>query len=231
MLNRRAIVLLFLAVGLVAFAFFFDVVAALDFQRIKAEKDALVALRQAHPVAVPLAFGAVYLAAATLPLPLIGVLTLLAGVLFGFAAGFVLSAVLAALGATLGFGLARALGGRFVRRWLGEKHAGLQREVQRAGFLYAAAVRLLPVPFFIPGYLMGLTDMRASRFWLATQLGLLPMLAVLVNAGANIARVEAMEDVLSPRFLVALGLIAVLAIGARLMLRFSRPGRGPGQGG
>lgn len=61
---------------------------------------------------------------------------------------------------------------------------------------------------------MGLTSLRAWTFYWVSQLGMLPVTLVYVNAGTQLANIESLSDILSPALLgsfVLLGLFALIA--------------------
>lgn len=60
------------------------------------------------------------------------------------------------------------------------------------------------VPFFMVNLLMGLTSIRTRTFFIISQLGMLAGTAVYVNAGTQLAEIESVKDILSPRYLLHL---------------------------
>jgi uncharacterized membrane protein YdjX (TVP38/TMEM64 family) len=146
-------------------------------------------------------------------------MSVLAGFLFDVWLATAVVAVGATLGAILAFlaarylfadALRRAAGSRpRLRQWLATIDAGFR---QRGAF-FVLLLRLTPVfPFWVLNLGLGLTQIRLRDYWWATQLGILPMTVVLVNAGASLAEVTEVGDVLSPRVLVALCLLPIMAI-------------------
>lgn len=84
------------------------------------------------------------------------------------------------------------------------------------GSFYLFSLRLIPVvPYFLVNLLMGLTRISPWTFCWISQLGMLPLLVVYVNAGTQLARLDALQDVLSPRLLISLVLLAVFPLLAR----------------
>ena len=77
-------------------------------------------------------------------------------------------------------------------------------------------MRLLPgIPFFITNAVLGLTTIKSSTFYVSTQIGMLIMLSILVNAGSNLAKVESLEDILSPGMMLSLALLALFPVVVR----------------
>jgi pyruvate/2-oxoglutarate dehydrogenase complex dihydrolipoamide dehydrogenase (E3) component len=87
--------------------------------------------------------------------------------------------------------------------------------MRRDGTFYLLTLRLVPVfPFWLINLLSGLTPISALRFYVVSQLGMLPGTLVYVNAGTQLAAIQRPGDVFSPALLgsfVLLGLFPLLA--------------------
>jgi uncharacterized membrane protein YdjX (TVP38/TMEM64 family) len=165
-------------------------------------------------------FFAVYVAVATLSLPVAGMLSLVAGALFGLALGVPLVSISATLGATGAFLLARYLLRDAVQRRFGDRLAAINRGVERDGAYYLFTLRLTPaVPFFLINLGMALTPMRATTFALISWVGMLPASFVFINAGTELGKVETPSDILSPGVILALVLLGMLPLVLRLLVR------------
>ncbi len=64
-------------------------------------------------------------------------------------------------------------------------------------------------PFFIINLVMGLTPIRTSRFYLVSQMGMLPGTLVYVNAGTQLAQINSLKGILSPGLLLSFALLGV----------------------
>ncbi|WP_455217616.1 dihydrolipoyl dehydrogenase, partial [Kaarinaea lacus] len=106
--------------------------------------------------------------------------------------------------------------------------------VEREGDFYLFTLRLIPLfPFFVINLVMGLTPMKAWRYYLVSQVGMLPGTMVYVNAGSQLGSLESLSGILSPGLIISfvlLGLFPLLAkkivgvIKARKVLRhYERP--------
>ena len=164
---------------------------------------------------------------ATLSLPGSGVLMLLGGALFGPWLG-VLAAVLAAsIGATLAMLSSRYLLRDGARELAQARFAtlllALDRGVERSGAIYVFSLRLVPFfPFFIVNLLLGLTGVRTGVFLIASLLGLLPLTALYVNAGTQLARIQSPADVLSWPLGFSFTLLGLFPLLARRLLAWAR---------
>ncbi|MGW7577764.1 TVP38/TMEM64 family protein [Streptomyces sp. NPDC054765] len=151
-----------------------------------------------------LAYGV--FATAFVPRP---VLNLAAGGLFGSQAGLAAALAGTVLGAALTFGLGRLLGQDALRpllrgRWL----AAADRQLSEHGFRSMLAVRLFPgLPFWAMNYCAAVSRMGWIPYLIATTLGSIPNTAAYAVAGARASTPT------SPAFLLALGFLAVSALG------------------
>ncbi|MET7798575.1 TVP38/TMEM64 family protein [Streptomyces decoyicus] len=138
------------------------------------------------------------------------VLNLAAGALFGSQAGLAGALAGTVLGAALAFGLGRLLGQDALRpllraRWL----TAADRQLSEHGFRSMLAIRLFPgLPFCATNYCAAVSRMGWLPYLLATALGSIPNTAAYAVAGARASSPT------SPAFLVAMGFIAVSALGA-----------------
>jgi uncharacterized membrane protein YdjX (TVP38/TMEM64 family) len=199
------------------------VVDFFDLDYLKQNEVALKEFKRQHPLIVLSVFVAVYTIVCSLPIPAVAMLTVTAGMLFGFINGLIVVSFSSAVGATLAFWLARYLGQEFLHKVLGNEIAGVDRELNDAGFAYATSLRLIPgVPFFVVNTALGLTTIRTATFYLSTQIGMLLMLGILVNAGDKLSRVSSLDDVLSANVIVSLALLALVPLSIRMISRRSR---------
>jgi uncharacterized membrane protein YdjX (TVP38/TMEM64 family) len=159
-------------------------------------------------------------------------MSVLAGFLFGVWVGTAVVAVGATVGAILAFLAARYVFAGALRRAaqsrprLGRWLAAIDAGFRQRGAFYVVLLRLTPVfPFWVLNLGLGLTRIRLRDYWWATQLGILPMTVVIVNAGASLAEVTELRDVLSPRVLVALCLLPLVAF---VLHRLARVPQKPG---
>ena len=153
-----------------------------------AQRERVVAvLRQGRETvwAAPL-YLAFYVLAATVGLPTTP-LSIVGGALFGAARGLAL-AWTAEMAATLtSYTLARSIGQRPVRRFLGRHHL-LERVKKRADFSTLLRLRVLPVaPFAVLDYVAGLAGVSLRILLLATAVGILPSVVSYTYVGAELA--------------------------------------------
>jgi len=147
------------------------------------------------------------------------------GVLFGLAAGSIYAVLGAWLGAILVFLAARYALGELLERRAGKLLDRVRPGLQRDGFSYLLALRLLPiVPFWLMNLAPALAGMRLAPYAAATLLGIVPATIVFVSLGAGFgdALSAGQQPDLSIVFrpavllpLLGLAVLALLPIGVR----------------
>jgi uncharacterized membrane protein YdjX (TVP38/TMEM64 family) len=159
------------------------------------------------------AYFGVYVLFAGLALPGAMLLTLIGGALFGWLWGVVLVSFASTAGATLAMLLSRWLLRDWVRQRYGHYLPTLQAELNRAGGWYLLSLRLNPVvPFFMINVAFGLTDIPVWRFWLLSQVGMLPATVLYVWAGTELETAIVTGQIVPARIILALLVISFLPI-------------------
>lgn len=177
-----------------------------------------------HALVALAAFFLVYAIATALPLPVLTVMSLLAGALFGRATGTAVAALGYTAGVTTAFLAARWLLRDRVRRNAGAWLRPIERGVARDGAFYLLALRLMPsVPFFLVNVLMALTPIRTRTYALVSAVGVLPMTFLYAGVGTELASLESPADVLSVSVVASLAALAVLPLAVRALVRRFRP--------
>lgn len=113
------------------------------------------------------------------------VLSIAAGLTWGFGFGALLVYLGALLGATLAFVIGRVLGREAIERFTGARVARVDALLRRQGLVTVIGARLIPVlPFTIINYTAGLTSVRRGDYALGTALGIIPGTLAYVALGA-----------------------------------------------
>jgi uncharacterized membrane protein YdjX (TVP38/TMEM64 family) len=165
------------------------------------------------------------LTVAALNLPGSGPLSIGSGAIFGFAWGLALTGVGLIVGAVISMLMARSFLHEWAEKRFSKTLAKINRGVERDGDLYLFVLRLLPgVPYFIVNPVFGLTRMPLWRFTWVSVLGILPVTAVYVNAGAGIGRIEKLSfsEVLTPQVLLSFALLICFPLLVKFALRHWR---------
>lgn len=144
----------------------------------------------AQPVMAALIYVAIYAAAVAVSIPGAVVITVTGGLLFGTLLGSVLAVAGATIGAILVFLAARSAAGPFLAARAGPWLDRLRPGIERDGFNYVLALRLIPVvPFWLANLVPALVGMRLAPFALATFIGIIPGGTVFASIGAGIGHV------------------------------------------
>lgn len=209
--------LLLAAIVLSAVAFFaFDLHHVLTLAELKARQQVFVGYYAEHRGLTLALYFLLYVAVTALSLPGAAVMTLAGGALLGFWPAFVTVSLASTLGATLAFLVSRFLLRDWVQKTFGDKFRSVNEGMARDGAFYLFTLRLVPIfPFFIINLVMGLTPMRTWTFAWVSQIGMLPAIAVFVNAGTQLAHIESAADILSPQLLLSLALLGLFPLLAR----------------
>lgn len=175
---------------------------------------------QNQPYLTVLVFFIIYLLSTSLSLPVASILTVAAGAVFGFWEGLAIVSFASTLGATLAFEISR----RFLKDSVQQRFANQLKEInlgiQTEGSYYLFGLRLSPIfPFFLVNLMMGLTPMSTKTFYWVSQLGMLPGTALYVNAGAQLAKLESLKNILSPRIILSLTLLGIFPVLAKKILK------------
>ena len=208
------------AVALLIWAYgAFDLGRLLTLDQLKSSRDHLQRLFAEQPALTLGIYFAVYVIATAASFPGAVILTLAAGALFGFWLGLLVVSFASSLGALLAFLVARYLLRDTVQNRFGRTLSPINEDMQRDGVFYLLTLRLVPVfPFWLINLLMGLTPISAARYYLTSQVGMLPGTAVFVLAGTQLASIESVGDVLSPGLLASLMLLGLFPLVAKVVV-------------
>ncbi len=211
---------------LIAGFFLFDLHQYLDFSYVKSRQALITDYFHTYPVKTVLIFFLAYFAVAGLSLPGAGVLSVLAGAIFGLPVGVVTVLLAATAGATVAFWLSRYIFHDFVQNRFGNKLRAVNTGIERDGAFYLFTLRLIPIfPFFVINLVMGLTPMRTAVFSSVSLLGMLPGSIIFVNVGTQLADLESLGGILTLDLVVAFGLLAIFPWVARKVLALFRARR------
>src|SRR5262249_18512258 len=138
----------------------------------------------------------VYVVVTGLSIPIANVLSIGAGMVFGWWVGLALVSFASTAGATLAMLGSRYLFRDAVRRRLGARFEKINDNIAREGAFYLFTLRLMVVvPFWMINLALGLTTMRVWTFWWVSQVGMLPGTFLYINAGAVATGIEQVGDI------------------------------------
>lgn len=195
---------------------------SLTFEALAANRERLIALRDAHMGLVVAGFVLSYALAVALSLPGGAIFSLAGGFLFGLFPGVVYNVAGAATGAVAVFLAVRAgIGADLARRMAsgGGAAARLQAGLRENEWSVLLTMRLLPVvPFFVANLLPAFLGAAPHRFAVTTVVGIIPGALVFTSAGAGLGTVFAaggepdLSLVMAPPVLLPMLGLAALAL-------------------
>lgn len=110
-------------------------------------------------------------------------LAISAGLVFGIIPGAIYTIIGAVCGGTLAFMITRTLSHDFVEKKL-EEHKKISRMIESRGFMIVLIMRLIPlIPFDVISYAAGATGIKYRDYILATIIGIIPGVTILVTMG------------------------------------------------
>jgi uncharacterized membrane protein YdjX (TVP38/TMEM64 family) len=206
-------------VVLLAAALAFGAPELLTWDKLAEQQAALLALVAQRPLAAALGYVAVYALCVAVSLPGAVVITVAGGLLFGTPAGAALAVCGASIGAVLVFLAARGALAPLLAARAGPFLERVRPGLERDGFSYVLALRLVPVvPFWLVNLAPALVGMRLLPYAAATFIGIIPATTVFAAIGAGIGAVLARGErpdlsvILSAPVLLPLLALAALSL-------------------
>ncbi len=205
----------------------FELERYLSLAYLKVSQESFAAVYAEHRVAVVGAYMVVYIAVTALSLPGAAVLTLAGGALFGLWVGTVVVSFASTIGATLACFVSRFILRDWVQNKFGGKLGTINRGIENEGAFYLFTMRLIPAfPFFVINLVMGLTKMPLFTFYWVSQIGMLAGTVVYVNAGKELAKIDALSGILSPGLIISFVILGLFPIAVKKLMGWYRDKKG-----
>ena len=193
--------------------------AGLDLNKAKQIFASFAVWRENHQLIFWIIFFTSYVIFVAFSLPISIWMALGAGAIFGFWEGVLIASFASTIGATLAFLASRYFLQDWVTARLGTRARAITDGLEKDGALYLFTLRLIPiVPFFAINLLMGLTKIHARTFYGVSQIGMLPATAVFVNAGTQVAKLDSVGGIISPKLIGSFILLALVPWLAKVAL-------------
>ena len=220
-MNKSRVLLLIVLVALIYGFFAFDLGQYFSLEYFKLQQEGINAYYQANPVQTSVLFFVLYVAVTGLSLPGAALMTLVAGAVFGLLWGTVIVSFASTIGATLAFLASRFLLRDMVQSRFGDSLKSIDENIEKDGAFYLFTLRLVPVfPFFVINLVMGLMPIRTATFFWVSQVGMLAGTIVYVNAGTQIAKIDAMNGILSTGLIISFTLLGIFPLIAKQIIAF-----------
>ena len=199
---------------------FFDLGKYLTFDNLKTSIEIAQRFYHKTPFLFMVYYFFFYIFVSALPMPGAITMALLGGIIMGFAPALFLVSFGSALGASIAMLLARYLFRDLLEYKFHSLYTKVQKGVHEDGVFYVVMLRLLPIPFFIVNIMLGLTPISFRVFYVASQLSLLPSMALIVRAGAELGLIRSPRDIFSPIILILFTVMAVFPFIAKKVILF-----------
>jgi len=185
----------------------------LSLERLQMQKTLFQEYAHEKPLLSGLIFMGAYAGAVALSLPVATLLTLLGGFLFGAWWGTFYVITGATAGASVIFLIARSALGAALREKAGALYKKVGANMQENAVGYMLFMRLVPVfPFFLVNIVPALFNVRLRVYVLTTFFGILPGTFVYVNLGTALGEIDALEELVSGKTLLAFALLGMFAL-------------------
>ena len=215
----KKILLFVIAIILVALFFHYDLNRLLTLEGLKGSMAQFGQWREQSPLLVIGGFFTLYVLVAALSLPGAAILTLASGALFGLAQGLVIASFASSIGALLAFLVSRYLLRDTIKTKFSERLKAIDAGVKKEGAFYLFTLRLVPVfPFFLVNLLMAVTGIKAWTFDWVSQIGMFLGTMVYVNAGTQLAEIDSLSGILSPKLIFSFVLLGLLPLIAKAII-------------
>jgi uncharacterized membrane protein YdjX (TVP38/TMEM64 family) len=211
----------------VALFFAFDLQQYLTLEYLKSSKALFISYYEQNPMLVLGSYFLSYVVMTAFSLPGAVWMTLGGGAFFGLLTGTFVVSFASTIGATLAMLISRFLLRDWVQGRFKQQMKTINSGIQKDGGFYLFTLRLLPVvPFFVINMVMGLTPLRTSTFYWVSQLGMLPGTLVYINAGSELAKIEALGDILSPTLIGSFVLLGIFPLLVKKIISIIETKRG-----
>ncbi|EPT8339849.1 TVP38/TMEM64 family protein [Vibrio vulnificus] len=221
-MNKKLVFGILLIATIILLAVNFSQYLTLD--NAKAQQLALNSFIEENFLFASISYFVIYVGLTAFSVPGATVVTLLGAALFGFWYSLLLVSFASTIGATIAFLSSRYLLKEWVQARFGDKLSAINQGVEKDGAFYLFSLRLIPVfPFFLINLLMGLTPISIGRYYLTSQIGMLPGTAVYLNAGTQLADINSLSGILSPTVLASFALLGVFPIAVKWIMSKFRP--------
>jgi len=206
-------------IAFMAAAYFSGVTDYLTFDNLKAHREKLLTLINAHPLVSPLLFMLLYIVTVALSLPGGTILTLIGGFLFGIPLSTVYVVIAATIGASLIFLAARTALGDILKRKAGPFLSKMEKGFQKNAASYLLFLRFIPIfPFWLVNLAPAFFQVGLWTYVWTTLLGIIPGSYVYTQAGSGLGAIFdtgeslSLDSIFNPQIKIALVVLAVFVL-------------------
>lgn len=210
-------IFIIVVIALLVYLFFiFNLNEFFTLDYLKSSKELFENFYTANQLITIALYMCIYISVTALSLPGAAVMTLAGGALFGLFIGTIVVSFASSIGATLAFLVSRFLLKDYIQNKFSERLKAINEGIKKDGSFYLFTLRLVPIfPFFVINLAMGLTPITATRFYLTSQIGMFAGTVVYVNAGTQLAKIESLQNIMSPGLILSFVLLGIFPLIAK----------------
>jgi uncharacterized membrane protein YdjX (TVP38/TMEM64 family) len=176
--------------------------------------------RLQHPLRVELIFFSFYIVSTSLSFPLALIFGLLSGIIFDTMTAIFLVSFASAIGATFSFLLSRYLFRDYLKNKYHNQYLKINNGIEKNSSYYIFALRMCVVfPFFIVNLLLGLTTIRTIKYYIVSQIGMLPATIIIVSLGNKIAGSLTSDISIDLNLILLLAAFGLLPLVSRIIFK------------
>ena len=176
--------------------------------------------RLQHPLRVEIIFFSFYIIFTSLSLPLALILGLLSGMIFDTMTAIFLVSFASAIGATFAFLLSRYLFRDYLKHKYYKQYLKINNGIEKNSSYYIFALRMCVIfPFFIVNILLGLTTINIIKYYIVSQIGMLPATIIIVSLGNEIAGALITDVSIDINLILLLTAFGLLPLLSRIIFR------------
>jgi|SRR5579872_463137 len=185
----------------------------ISFEHIKENRATLLHFVDQYPLWSVCVYIGVCAAIIGAAIPIIGVLTLVSGYMFGVLYGTIYATIGATLGVVIMFLGVRYIIMDSIKERYGRQLAQFNARLQIYGYTYLLTLHWMTViPYSIVAILAALADVPLATVVWTTIVGSIPMIFIYALAGRQLGTVENVGDIFSLPVVIAFILLALLAL-------------------
>lgn len=208
----RLLLILFILVGIFAL-WKSGIRDYVSLEQVKADRQKICAMVADHYAQAVAIYLIIYVLTVVAFLPIVAVMSIIGGFLFGTFAGTIYTNIGATVGAALAFLATRYFLGEYLQERFKERLAVFNAAIEDHMVSYLLFVHFIAVvPFPVVNLLAGLTRVPFWTFVWTTCVGIIPGSLVYVYAGHQLLMIQSARDILSWNIIGAFGLLALLAL-------------------
>lgn len=186
---RRLLPLVLLLVAIIA-AYATGLHRYFTFETLREHREELLTFVDAHPLAAPLIFVALYALVVALSIPGGAIMTIAGGFLFGTWIGTLSVVVGATLGATVIFLIAKTSVGDWLANMAGPRIRRMEEGFRQNALSYLLVLRLIPIfPFWLVNIVPAFLGVGIGIYVLGTLIGIIPGSIVYASVGSGLGAV------------------------------------------